>query len=84
MPDFLPQAAEARVELSTQRYLYRGAIRASRHQAIFEPGPLSELSNENHPGNRQRQDNDQPDQRRRPSLLGSVLAMFGSIIHGLL
>jgi hypothetical protein len=70
--------------LAPLRRFYRGAIRAPRHQAILEAGPLSELSDENHPGNRQRQDDDQPDQRRRPSLVGSVLAMFGSVIHGLL
>ena len=79
--DFLPQAGDAGVELSTQGHLYRGAIRAARHQAIFEPGPFSELSDENHPGNRQRQDDDQPDQRRRSSLIGSVLAVLRSIIH---
>src|SRR5205085_6828513 len=71
----------AEAVLSAQWRLYRGTIRASRHQAIFDAGALSELSDENHPGNRQRQDDDQPDQRRRPSLVGSVLAVLGSIIH---
>ena len=78
---FCRSAVDAAAALSAQRHLYRGAIRAPRHQAIFDAGALSELSDENHPGNRQRQDDDQPDQRRRPSLVGSVLAVFGSIIH---
>jgi hypothetical protein len=77
----LPQVIPAEAALSAQGRLYRGAIRASRHEAIFEAGPLSEFSDENHPGNRQRKYDDQPDKRRRPSLVGSVLAVFGSIIH---
>jgi hypothetical protein len=81
--DLLPQSAEAEEMLSTQRSLYRGAIGASGHQAILDTRPLSQLSDENHPGDRQGEDDDQPDQRRRPALIGSVIAMLGSITHWL-
>ena len=81
--DFLPQLAQAEETLSPQRRLYRSAIGASGHQTILDARPLSELSDENHPGDGQGEDDDQPDQRRRPPLVGSVIAVLGSIIHWL-
>src|ERR1700730_12893559 len=82
-PRIFCRRADGGAALSPLWHLYRGAIRAPRHQAIFDAGALSEFSDENHPGNRQRQNDAHPDQRRRPSLVGSVLAVLGSIIHGL-
>ena len=46
-------------------------------------GILSELSHKHDPGDGQRQDDDQADQRRGPSLVGAVIATLGSVIHRL-
>src|SRR6266851_8389091 len=81
--DFLPQSVDTEAVLVAQGRLYRCAIGASGHQAILEARPLSELSDENHPGDGQGQNDDQPDQRRRPPLVGSVIPMLGSVIHWL-
>src|SRR6516162_486533 len=61
--------------------LDRRAIRAPRHQTIFQLRLLPELANKPHSGNRQRQDDYQADQRRRPPLVGFIIAILGSVVH---
>src|SRR5437667_7636639 len=77
-PDDIDGAVEP---LSARRGLYWRTICAPGHQAILEPRFLAELSNQHHSGNGQRQDDDQPDKSAGPALVGSVIALLGSVIH---
>jgi hypothetical protein len=83
IPGAFAAADGAAAGLAARRHLDRGAICAPRHQAILETGSLSELSHKHHPGNGQRQNYYQPDQRRRPSLVGAVIATLRSVVHRL-
>jgi len=53
-----------------------------RHQAVLEPGFLSQFANDHHSGDGQRQDNDQANQGRRPALVGAVIAISGLFDSG--
>src|SRR6201987_3336211 len=81
-PDFLPQASRDPA-LLPQWHLYRRAIGAPRHQAVLELRSLPELSNEDHSRDGERQNNDETDQRRRPTLVGFSISVLGTAFHRL-
>src|SRR5271169_2899792 len=70
-----------RTALWVRRNLYRRAVGAARHQAIFKLGLRPEIADQHDPGDRQRQHDDQAHQRGRSAVVGLAIVVLEALAH---